>query len=74
MSQQLGHIERQLAAANKRIAELEAKYLALAEELKALRAELARRPVAAIGAPSDHGHGMRAPYEAQFNQWPGSER
>lgn len=60
MSDRLGQVEAKLASANKRIAELETKYSALLEDLKALRAELFNpRPV-------DKG------YVSQFDRWPGA--
>ncbi len=62
-------LERQLAAANKRIADLEAKYLALLEDLKQIR-EAPRLPVG-LTPPLDHGHGDRGPtYQAAFERWP----
>lgn len=64
MSDRLASVERQLTTANKRIADLEAKYLALLEDLKAIRAEMAKRhgplPVAAVGST----------YQPAFERWP----
>ena len=74
MSDRLGQLDRQAAATNKRIADLEAQYLTLLEELKMLRAELAKRP-AMLTPPLDHQHGDRGPvYTAQFDRWPGASR
>ena len=60
----LGQIEQKLAAANKRIADLETKYLALLEDLKAVRAEMAKRigPLAAGAVGST--------YQPAFDRWP----
>jgi hypothetical protein len=64
MSDRLSAVERQLTAANKRIADLEAKYLVLLEDLKAIRAEMTKRhgplPVAAVGST----------YQPAFDRWP----
>jgi ABC-type phosphate transport system auxiliary subunit len=67
MSASFQQFEKQLQAQNKRITELETKYLALLENLKALRAELNKRPV--VNA-TDTGNA----YVPAFTQWPGATR
>lgn len=66
MSDRLGQVEEKLAAQGKRIVELETKYLALLEDLKALRAETVKRhdplPVGAIAST----------YQPAFDRWPGA--
>jgi hypothetical protein len=70
VSDRLTQVERQLVTANKRIAELETKYLALLEDLKLLHVELSKRPTG-LTPPLDHQHGVRGPvYTAQFDRWP----
>jgi hypothetical protein len=64
VSDRLANVERQLTAANKRIAELETGYLALLEDLKAIRAEMTKRsgplPAGAVGST----------YQPAFDRWP----
>lgn len=64
MSDRLSAVERQLTSANKRIADLETKYLALLEDLKTLRAEMTKRhgplPAGAVGST----------YQPAFDRWP----
>jgi hypothetical protein len=61
----LGQIEQKLAAANKRIADLETKYLALLEDLKAVRAQLVvPRGTVVPTWPPESG------YQPAFDRWP----
>jgi hypothetical protein len=68
MSDRFFQIEQKLAAANKRIADLETKYLALLEDLKTLRAELALRGT--FDSPVIQSPG----YQPAFDRWPGASR
>lgn len=73
MTNPLQQLEQRLQAQNKRIGELEAKYLALLEDLKTLRMELAARAIPAVASnpPAD---AIAREYRAQFDHWPGPQR
>lgn len=68
MSDRLGQLERQLTAQNKRIVELEGKYLALLEDIKKLRAH-AEVPRGTI--PPENQIPI---YQPAFDRWPGAAR
>lgn len=69
MIDRLQQLERQLQTANKRITDLEARYLALLEDLKAVRAEMARTMgPRGTTPPPEPG------YQPAFDRWPGAER
>jgi hypothetical protein len=63
VSDRLSAVERQLTTANKRIADLETKYLALLEDIKALRTQLT---VSRGTVPS----GAQSSYQPAFERWP----
>lgn len=64
MSDRLQQLEQKLQAQNKRLGELEAKYLALLEDLKSVRAEMAKR-----GGPLPAG-AVSSTYQPAFDRWP----
>lgn len=67
-------LERQVQSLTKRIAELEAKYLALLEDLKIIRVELSRKSNAERPLAQTNDPASLAEYQARFDRWPGNQR
>ena len=65
-------LEQKLQAQNKRIGDLETKYLQLLEDLKTLRTAVA----GVIYPPPQPAqqNGKTPEYVSQFDRWPGAER
>lgn len=70
MTNPLQQLEQKLQTHQKRIADLEVKYAQLLEELKMLRAEVAKRAEPPTVVQSAVGAG----YESRFERWPGAQR
>jgi len=64
MTSPLQQLEQKLQAHSKRIVDLEAKYAQLLEELKVVRALVAK--LSPIAPPTG--------YESRFDRWPGAAR
>jgi predicted nucleic acid-binding Zn-ribbon protein len=67
MTDRFQQLERQLQSANKQIADLQTKYLAMLEDLKLIREQLNRVQYKPAEAPSRG-------YESVFDRWPGTAR
>lgn len=75
MTDRLQQLEQRVHTQNKRITDLEAKYLALLEDLKVVRAELAAKAVTvSAGANNPPVDAVAREYRSQFDHWPGPQR
>jgi hypothetical protein len=74
MTDRLQQLERQLQTANKRITDLETRYLALLEDLKMMRVEMARVSRGTIIPPPSNPADNLNTYRSVFDRWPGAER